>query len=449
MTDKIGIVGAGLVGSLLGISLRQKGFDVSLFEKRKDPRKTKIHESRSINLALSRRGILALQAVNVFDKIEPLLIPMTGRMVHDVKGELTFQPYGKEGQHINSVSRGRLNQTLIEELEKLGVCINFEHKCERVNFEDSTLEFLHDRKEKFDAILGTDGAFSVVRKQMQQLDRFSFSQHYIDHGYKELNMPPMNDDFAMEPNYLHIWPRGNFMLIALPNQDKTFTCTLFFPFEGAVSFNSLIDKDDILSFFDSYFPDVLPLIPDLEEQHQKNPTSSLMTIKSYPWHENRTLLLGDASHAIVPFYGQGMNAGFEDVRLFVEMAEKMNWEWQKIPSAFSSARKQDADAIAELALNNFIEMRDHVGEVDFLKRKELEAKLQDAYPEEWIPLYSMVTFSDLSYSEALRLGKIQQKVLDGFLDKNSDKWSYGEVIDRFNTLKKHDPDVNFPFRYAK
>ncbi|MDE0472230.1 MAG: NAD(P)/FAD-dependent oxidoreductase [Ekhidna sp.] len=446
MTDKIGIVGAGLVGSLLGISLKQKGFDISLFEKRKDPRKTKIHEGRSINLALSRRGILALQAVNIFDKIEPLLIPMKGRMVHDVKGELTFQPYGNEGQHINSVSRGRLNQTLIEELEKSGVLINFEHKCERVNFEDSTLEFLHGKKEKFDAILGTDGAFSVVRKQMQQLDRFSFSQHYIDHGYKELNMPPLNDDFAMKPNYLHIWPRGSFMLIALPNQDKTFTCTLFFPFEGDISFNSLIDKDGILSFFDSYFPDVLSLIPDLEEQYQKNPASSLMTIKSCPWHKNRTLLLGDASHAIVPFYGQGMNAGFEDVRLFVEMAEKMNWEWQSIPPAFSSARKPDADAIAELALNNFIEMRDHVGEADFLKRKELEAKLQDAHPEEWIPLYSMVTFSDLSYSEALRLGKIQQKVLDGFLDEGSDKCSYDKIIDRFNTLKKRESNINFPSR---
>ncbi|MBC6410531.1 MAG: FAD-dependent monooxygenase [Ekhidna sp.] len=436
MTDKISIVGAGLVGSLLGISLKQKGFNVTLFEKRKDPRKTEKYKGRSINLALSRRGILALQSVNIFDKIEPLLIPMTGRMVHDVKGRLTFQPYGKEGQCINSVSRGRLNEILIEELEKSGVNLNFDHQCETVDIENSTLGFLNGKKEKSDVIFGADGAFSIIRKHLQQSDRFNFSQHYIDHGYKELDMTPLNGDFAMEPNSLHIWPRGNFMLIALPNQDKTFTCTLFFPFEGATSFHSLMNENGILSFFEGYFPDVLPLIPDVAEQYQKNLTSSLVTIKSCPWYKNRTLILGDASHAIVPFYGQGMNAGFEDVRLFTELAEKMNWEWQKILPAFSSIRKQDTDAISELALNNFIEMRCHVGKTDFLKRKELEAKLQDAYPEDWIPLYSMVTFSDLSYAEALRLGKIQQKVLDEFLYEKSENLDFEKIVDRFNTLKK-------------
>ena len=226
------------------------------------------------------------------------------------------------------------------------------------------------------------------------------------------------------------------IILALPNQDKTFTCTLFFPFEGTTSFNSLIDENDILSFFESYFPDILPVIPDLAEQYQKKPISSLVAIKSDPWYKNSTLILGDASHAIVPFYGQGMNSGFEDVRLFMEMAEEMNWEWQRVLPSFSSTRKQDTDAISELALNNFIEMRDHVGKADFLKKKELEAKLHDAYPEDWIPLYSMVTFSDLSYSEALRLGKIQQKVLDEFLRENCRDLSFEKIVARFNALKK-------------
>ncbi|WP_420317550.1 FAD-dependent oxidoreductase [Ekhidna sp.] len=435
MKDKISIVGAGLVGSLLAVILKQKGFDVQVFEKRKDPRKSDVAEGRSINLALSNRGIRPLKMAGVYETIEPFLIPMKGRMMHAVDGELTFQPYGKEGQFINSVSRAQLNELLIESAEKSGVEVHFDHKCTNVDFEKSTLTFQNGSTIQSDLIVGTDGAFSEIRKKLQLTDRFNFSQHYIEHGYKELAIEPVNNKFLMEPNYLHIWPRGNFMLIALPNNDKTFTCTLFFPFEGNPSFSQLNTKKEVDDFFDKYFKDAKALIPDLTDQFFSNPTSSLITTKCDPWFKNSTILLGDAAHAIVPFYGQGMNSGFEDVRLFIELAEEMDWNWEQILPKYSSSRKKDADAISELALHNFIEMRDHVGDPDFLRRKEIESKIQAKYPKEWIPLYSMVTFSDIPYSEALRLGKIQKKIMDEILNQETEI-NLEKIIERFNTLKK-------------
>lgn len=438
MKDKISIVGGGLVGSLLALMLKQKGFAVKVFEKRNDPRKSEVAEGRSINLALSRRGILPLKAAGVYEKIEPYLIPMNGRMMHDEEGNLTYQSYGKEGQYINSVSRAQLNEVLIEEAENHGVEVLFDHRCEAVDFESNEITFHNGHKENSDLIIGTDGAFSAIRKHFQFSDRFNYSQHYIEHGYKELNMNPINGEFGLEPNYLHIWPRGNFMLIALPNADKTFTCTLFFPFEGSPSFSEINSEEEALSFFKKYFPDVIDLIPDLTKQFVTNPTSSLVTVKCFPWNKNKALLLGDAAHAIVPFYGQGMNSGFEDVRLFVEMAQDMNWEWDHILPHYSSVRKKDADAISELALHNFIEMRDHVGDPSFLKRKKMESQLQEAFPNAWTPLYSMVTFSDLPYSEALRLGKIQYKIMTEALSQTSESFNPAEIIEKFNTLKKVD-----------
>ncbi|MEM6736071.1 MAG: NAD(P)/FAD-dependent oxidoreductase [Bacteroidota bacterium] len=436
MKDRVSIVGAGLVGSLLGLLLKQKGFNVELFEKRKDPRKVELTEGRSINLALSRRGILPLKASGIYEKIAPHLIPMHGRMMHDQKGNLTTQPYGKQGQSIYSVSRAHLNEMLIQLAEEEGVQVHFNQKCKYVDFDDSTLYFDKGKEVRSDLIVGADGAFSVIRKYLQNTDRFNFSQHFIEHGYKELTIYPINDDFALEPNYLHIWPRGNFMLIALPNNDKTFTCTLFFPFEGPLSFASLGNDEDVITFFENYFCDTIKLIPDLANQFKSNPTSSLIMTKCFPWHNNNTILLGDAAHAIVPFYGQGMNAGFEDVRIFVEQAEKVNFKWRKFLKQYSITRKKDADAISDLALHNFLEMRDHVANPNFLKRKELETKIQEAYPEEWIPLYSMVTFSDLPYSEALRLGKVQTRVLEEFLSDDSKKINFEKVIKKFKTLQK-------------
>jgi kynurenine 3-monooxygenase len=416
--NKIVIVGSGLVGSLLAVLLVKKGFNVSLYEKRNDPRVGPVQAGRSINLALSHRGIRALEMAGVFEKIKPQLIPMRGRMMHDEKSELTFQPYGTEDQFINSVSRGELNRLLIEEAEAHGVNIHFGHLCTDVNFEGTEAVFQKPKGNtsvKAELIIGTDGAFSAVRGAFEKTDRFNYSQYYIEHGYKELSMPSVNGDFAMEPNYLHIWPRHSFMLIALPNPDKTFTCTLFFPFEGPESFSSIKSDEEIVDFFRKNFPDVISKIPDFIHQFKNNPTSSLVTVRCYPWVRNQTLLLGDAAHAIVPFYGQGMNAGFEDCRLLMEMAEQKKFNWNEVLPAFQKMRKPDADGIADLALKNFVEMRDRVADDKFLLRKKLEAKLHAKFPEKWVPQYTMVTFTDTPYSEAWRIGKLQDDIMEKVL----------------------------------
>jgi len=436
---EISILGAGLVGSLLAALLSQKGFGVDVFEMRGDPRSQKIGEGRSINLALSHRGITALKRAGVFEKIEPALIPMMGRMIHDLKGNLNFQSYGRASQHINSVSRSGLNNILIDHAESHGVNFHFGHKCSQVDLESMVMDFDDPsvRSVSSEVLIGADGAFSMLRRALEKTDRFNFHQHYIEHGYKELHIPAVNGTFAMEPNNLHIWPRGSFMLIALPNPDCSFTCTLFFPFEGDLSFDSLKDDASVLQFFETYFQDVLPLIPDLVAQFQTNPTASLVTIKTSPWVKNRSLLIGDASHAIVPFYGQGMNAGFEDCRLFMEWGEKLKFDWDKLLPYFSKHRKADADAIADLAMKNFVEMRDKVADERFVAIKKLESRLQEAYPDSWIPLYSMVTFSDIPYSKAKKLGELQEQIMRALPD-DFDPMSHPlvPIIESFNALKK-------------
>ncbi len=441
MKESIRIVGAGLVGSLLATMLAKKGFQVTVYEKRSDPRSTSHLEGRSINLALSHRGIRALKYAEVFDQIEKELIPMHGRKMHDKTGLLTEQAYGKEGQFINSVSRSKLNLTLIDEAEKSGVSFHFDHECQGIDFEESVITFAHDNnqfKVSGSPIFATDGAFSVIRSSFGAVPNFVEDQVFIDHGYKELKMPPVDGDFAMPPNFLHIWPRGNFMLIALPNQDKTFTCTLFLPFTGSMSFEGLNNESAVREFFESQFPDVISLIPDLAEQFATNPTSSLVTLKCHPWLSHQTLLLGDASHAIVPFYGQGMNAGFEDCRLLMEMAEVRSYEWNLILTEFQRTRKEDTDAIADLALKNFVEMRDWVGDDTFLFRKKIEAELSARYPDQWMPQYSMVTFSDIPYSEAKRIADLQDKVLVEFLRSKKIEEIYdkdlGELMIKLNQL---------------
>ncbi|MEQ8242710.1 NAD(P)/FAD-dependent oxidoreductase [Fulvivirga sp.] len=421
---KIGIVGAGLVGSLMGIYLAKRGYTVNVFEGRPDMRAANLAGGRSINLALSNRGWLPLKEVGLEATVEKMVIPMRGRMMHDQEGLLTFQPYGREGQAINSISRGGLNEVLINEAEKNGVKFYFGHKCVGTNFEESILFFEKDGKRgkyQADLIIGADGAFSVVRRLMQRTDRFNYSQHYIEHGYKELSIPAaLNGGFQIEKNALHIWPRGKFMLIALPNQDASFTCTLFFPFEGETSFTSLDTDEKIKLFFETTFPDAVELMPSLMKDYHRNPTSSLVTVKSYPWVKNRTLIIGDASHAIVPFYGQGMNSGFEDCRVLNQMLDDYDDNWDKLLPAYQKLRKPDADAISNLALQNFIEMRDLVADDKFLLRKQIEAKLSDLYPQKWIPLYSMVTFKEqMRYSEALEMGKKQKAIMDKVMAQNN------------------------------
>lgn len=434
---EVTILGAGLVGSLLGSLIRKEGFDVNIYEMRDDPRSRIVDGGRSINLALSNRGIRSLQLADVYEHIQHDLIPMYGRMMHDTKGNLSFQSYGQEGQFINSVSRTGLNKLLITHAEEAGVRFHFDHKCVDVDLEQPSITFGNGSSKSSDVLIGADGAYSVLRRAMEHTDRFNFEQYYIDHGYKELKMESRSGTFAMEPNYLHIWPRGSFMLIALPNPDATFTCTLFFPFDGEQSFASLKTSEAIEGFFERYFPDIISLIPDFVTQFQTNPASSLVTIKTSPWNYKNSLLIGDASHAIVPFYGQGMNAGFEDCRLFMELGKSLNYDWDRVLPQFSSRRKKDADAIADLALRNFVEMRDHVADEQFLNIKKVESRLHLAYPQEWIPLYSMVTFSDLPYSEAMSIGKLQSQLMEKLPSEfDPQAIPLEPIIEAFRNLKR-------------
>ncbi len=414
----IAIVGAGLVGSLLSIYLAKRGYKISVFERRADMRKQALEAGRSINLALSSRGIRALEEIGLADVIKQTAVPMHGRIMHDREGKLTFQPYGKQGQFINSVSRSGLNKALMTEAEKSGVEFFFDHRVEKVNLVNTILTTADSRQstvdKKFDIIIGSDGAFSSVRGALQFTDRFDYSQDYIDHDYKELHIPAGNaGSFQLEKNALHIWPRESFMMIALPNPDVSFTCTLFFPFNGRVSFESLKNNNDISAFFQNEFPDAMALMPDLLTDFEQNPTSSLVTVKCFPWVQNKTLLIGDAAHAIVPFFGQGMNAGFEDCRVLNQLLDQHQDSWDKVLPEFQALRKPDTDAIAKLALDNFIEMRDLVADADFLLRKKIEAKLHELFPEKWVPLYSMVTFYDhIRYSDAYTTGQKQKRIMD-------------------------------------
>ena len=437
----IAIVGAGLVGSLLSIYLRKRGYQVTVIERRSDMRKKGAEAGRSINLALSNRGIRALDGVGLAEPLKKVAIPMHGRVIHDRKGNLGFQPYGKQGQYINSVSRSGLNIVLMDEAEKLGVNFIFDQRIEKVDLEKTSIVF-HDGAKQFDLIIGADGAFSAVRGSLQFTDRFDFSQDYIDHGYKELNIPAgAGATFQIEKNALHIWPRESFMLIALPNPDGSFTCTLFFPFNGNVSFDKLKTDSDIQQFFTETFPDAVKLMPELLHDFNTNPTSSLVTVKCYPWVRNKTLLIGDAAHGIVPFFGQGMNAGFEDCRILNELLDKHEDDWNSVLPAFQELRKPDTDTIALLALDNFIEMRDLVGDADFLLRKKIEAKLHELYPDKWIPLYSMVTFYDnMRYSEAYQIGQRQKRIMDEVMQTPNleSTWStlnFEEIVNRLQVTR--------------
>ncbi len=418
----IAITGAGLVGCLLAVYLCRRGYKVTVFERRPDMRQQQVDVGRSINLALSNRGLRALEEIGLADEIKRVAMPMHKRMMHAVDGSLTFQPYGQEGQFINSISRGNLNILLMETAEKNGVAFRFSHRVTDIDLNATTLTLQQNNASHsitFDAIIGADGAFSAVRHAMQFTDRFDFSQDYIEHGYKELHIPAAsNSQFPMEKNSLHIWPRESYMLIALPNPDGSFTCTLFFPFDGDPSFSALQSEQKIRDFFLKHFSDATALMPQLIHDFNSNPTSSLVTMKCFPWVRNNTLLIGDAAHAIVPFYGQGMNAGFEDCRILNQLLDQYQDDWEKAILAFQQQRKPDTDAIAQLALDNFIEMRDLVADADFLLRKKIESKLHELYPDEWIPLYSMVTFhDDIRYSEAYRIGVKQKKIMDEVMKK--------------------------------
>ncbi|MFY8036796.1 MAG: FAD-dependent oxidoreductase [Cyclobacteriaceae bacterium] len=417
----IAITGAGLVGSLLSIYLAKRGYQVTVIERRPDMRKSKGYEGRSINLALSNRGIRALEEVGLAEELKKEAIPMHGRMIHDLQGNLQFQAYGKEGQYINSISRSGLNKVLMTAAENAGVTFQFEKRITNVNFATTELSIQGaDQKiqqTSFDQVIGADGAFSAVRHALQMTDRFDYSQGYIHHGYKELHIPASaTGGFRMEKNALHIWPRESFMLIALPNPDGSFTLTLFFPFSGPQSFEKLSTAEEVQAFFNATFPDAVQLMPDYVSEFFQNPTSALVTVKCFPWVKNNVLLIGDAAHAIVPFYGQGMNAGFEDCRVLNQLLDVYHDDWEQVAPLFQQQRKPNADAIAQLALDNFTEMRDLVNDADFILRKKIEAKLHELYPTEWIPLYSMVTFyEEIPYAVAYETGQKQKKIMEAVL----------------------------------
>ncbi|HWZ22316.1 MAG TPA: NAD(P)/FAD-dependent oxidoreductase [Cytophagaceae bacterium] len=416
------ITGAGLVGSLLAIYMNKRGYKVSVYEKREDPRKTLLEDGRSINLALSHRGIHALQKAGLEKIILENAIPMKGRMVHDVKGQTNFQPYGEEGQYINSVSRGGLNRALIEHAsQQKGIEFHFNQKCIDVDIKNKIATFENyvsgeDVKVSYSVIAGSDGAFSQVRKAMQEEANFQTTIDKLPQGYKELHFSAgENNQYLIEKNALHIWPRGQFMLIALPNNDGSFTCTLFLPFEGENSFASIKNKKDLYTFFDKFFPDALSLVETIEDDYFDTEASFLSMIHTFPWvYRETAFLIGDAAHAIVPFYGQGMNAGLEDVRILSELLELWNDDWEKTLPEYQKARKSNTDAIAELSMRNFIEMRDLVADESFVLRKKIESAIHKKY-KNYLPLYSMVTFSDLPYSEALAKGKEHDHLMSEIL----------------------------------
>ncbi len=422
---KIAIVGAGLVGSLWAIYLSKRGHQVHVYDKRSDIRKLKIVQGKSINLALSDRGWRGLEGAGIADDIRKVALPMSGRLMHSVDGTITYQPYGKQGQAIYSVSRGLLNQTLLHCADRAeNVQLTFNHRCVDIDLNSNEIHF-HDEEnkrdvnEKFDHIFGTDGAFSTVRTKLTKQDRYDYSQTYLDHGYKELEIPANSDGtHKMRNDCLHIWPRGDYMMIALPNVDGSFTCTLFIAFEGKNSLANLKTPDAVSDFFKKYFPDAMEMMPDLTDDFFANPDASLVMTKCYPWHyEDKVCLLGDAAHAIVPFYGQGMNAGFEDCTILNQLMEENEDDFSKIFAAFTKERKPCGDAILELALRNYIEMRDKTGDASFLLQKKIESRFSAKHPDKWTPLYSQVTFSHIPYHEALRNGDKQQSIMDKVMSR--------------------------------
>jgi kynurenine 3-monooxygenase len=415
------IIGAGLVGSLLSIYLAKRGHQVHLFERRADMRKNKMIAGRSINLALSDRGLRGLDGVGIGDEIRKICIPMHGRFIHHQDGSTAFQPYGKKGQFINSVSRAGINMKLMDLAESMpNVKISFSERCSAVNTKVGKAVFVNENSQaettvESDLIFGSDGAFSAARlSAMLGNDRMDYQQYYIEHGYKELMIPAgPHGEFLLEKNALHIWPRKSFMMIALPNIDGTFTCTLFMPFEGENSFSKLQTHEEVKAFFEITFPDALPLMPTLIDDYFTNSTASLVTVKCFPWiFDDKLALIGDAAHAIVPFYGQGMNCGFEDCVVLDELIGKHQENWPAILDEYQLLRKPDGDAVAELALGNFVEMRDKTADAKFLLQKKIEAWFSEKHPDKWVPQYTMVTYRpDIRYSEAFSRGSRQDAIM--------------------------------------
>jgi kynurenine 3-monooxygenase len=419
-TPKFIVVGAGLGGALMAIYLGRAGYAVEVYERRGDPRRQKRTEGRSINLAISTRGIESLAEAGLAGRVLEEAIPMRGRMIHSPRGALAFQPYGTEESHvINSISRAGLNAILLDAAEQHpGVRIHFGRKCAAVDPEKGSVSLLDVETGETsiaagDVVVGADGVFSAVRQQMQRLDRFDYQQTYLEQGYKELTLPPEpGGRFALEKNALHIWPRGGFMMIALPNSDGSFTCTLFWPLEGPNSFTALRTEEEIARYFREVFPDAAPLLPSLAAEYLQCPASSLVTIRCRPWyHRDRLVLIGDACHAVVPFYGQGANAAFEDCAVLSDCLLKHAPDREKAFAEYQSLRRRHADALADLSMANFEEMRDRTAARIFLLGKRIEKGLHRLFPAWFVPLYTMVTFTRTPYADAVEKARRQWRVV--------------------------------------
>ena len=429
------MIGAGLTGPLLATYLAQQGYSVEIFERRPDMRKESISAGRSINLALSTRGNHALKEVGLYDKIKPNTIPMKGRMIHDLNGNTHLQPYGqKENEVIFSVSRAQLNMDLMTLAEETGkVTIRFNHQLLSADLEQNKLLFqLSDSLEEielpFNRVIGCDGSASILRKSIVEKADTQYVKKPLGHGYKELTIPPLKSGkFRIEPNALHIWPRGNHMLIALPNNDCSFTCTLFFPMTGATSFETVKTEKDILDLFQSQFHDAIKLIPNLVEDFQKNSTGDLASVYCKPWHlGDKALLIGDAAHAVVPFFGQGMNASFQDCSTLAKLMGQNKNDWKTIFNTFSSVQVENGHAIADMAIENYLEMRDHVNDTEYKKRRNVELKLERMFPGQFIPRYSMVSFHQIPYAEVYQRGEKQFKIIGDVLKADPS----GQSIDK-------------------
>jgi kynurenine 3-monooxygenase len=419
MPAKFVLVGSGLAGGLLAAYLGRRGYDVDLYERRADPREGNIVGGRSINLAISTRGIHALEQIGIADEALRYAIPMRGRMIHDKSGALHFAAYDVDPKKcINSIGRVSLNTAVIEAAQRHpNVRVHFNHKCTDVDLAEAVCHLETETGKltvRGDAVVGVDGAFSAVRASMQRnINNFQYHENYLAHGYKELTIPPAPDgSWRIEKNALHIWPRKSFMMIALPNPDGSFTCTLFWEFEGTRSFATTKTDDDVRRFFGEEFPDAVPLMPTLLEDFKNNPTGSLVTIRCAPWYyRDRVCLLGDAAHAVVPFYGQGMNAAFEDCVVLDECLEKFANDRERAFAEYFSRRKENADALANLAIGNFIEMRDKTASRSFRAKKKLDHFLEAALPGVYLPLYTMVTFTRVPYAQAARRARVQDRIL--------------------------------------
>lgn len=444
--SKITIVGGGLVGSLLAIFLAKRGHTVSVYERRGDPRKTDVYAGRSINLVVSHRGWTALRAAGVEDAVKQITVPVYARMMHDRDGKLNRVPYSIDNRAIYSVSRGELNRRLLTEAEQLpNVKLYFDHKCVDVELETATCRFQSNSGEvvsvNADVAFGSDGAFSAVRTKMM-LGRFTYSQEYIEHDYKEVAFPANADGTPkMDPQCLHIWPRRYFMMMGLANQDGGFTGTLFMPnthTDHAPGFDAVKTEEQAKKFFAEHFADALPIVPDIVDQYMRNPQSSLAIIRCNPWTVNgKVALIGDAAHAIVPFYGEGMNAGYEDCKVLNDLLnEHGDDNWGHVLNAYGKARKPNGDAIADLSLRNFVEMRDLVADPKFLLRRKIEGHLQAKHPDQWLPLYSQVKFSDIQYKDAWREGLRHDRIMEEVLSIPGieEKWESDEVEKRVMEL---------------